>query len=109
MVETSGQTFLYDPAGSYPGKGTGDFLDGVSLAQYITYQTSTGSNVQISTLNTTSSQEAAIIQRAMSIGGVIPGLCAGAVSNALGGICGITGSLLPGKLNNQTKQASCPK
>lgn len=109
LVETPGQpSFLYDPAGSYPGKGSGDFLSGVSLSQYITHQVNTGSRVETAVLNTTPAQEAAIMNRAMDQGGPIGGLCATYASGALGGVCGISGSMFPGRLNNQARQSSCP-
>ncbi len=108
LVETPGQpSFLYDPAGSYPKTGSGDFTESVTLAQYVAFQKSTGSSVQTTTLNTTHAQEAAIIQRAITQGGAAPGGCASSVSGALGGACGIIGSWLPGILNNQANQSSC--
>lgn len=109
LVETPGQaSFLYDPGGHYPGTGSGNFIDGVTLAQYIAFQEATGSSVRTKVLNTTPAQELGIIQRAENQGGRPPGYCAVGVSGALGGVCGIKGSMFPGILNKQAKKSMCP-
>lgn len=97
-----------NPAGFYPLIGSGDTREDVTLDDYIKYQERTGSRVDITLLNTTVAQETDIRKRIENQGGRAPGFCASGVSDALGGVCGVNGSLFPGTLNSQAKKAKCP-
>lgn len=108
------ETFLYDPAGSYRvenlPRAPGDFFTGdqANLDSYVRYWTGLGNSVSTVTLNTTSEQEQQISQRAIDLGGVSPGLCAAAVSTALGGVCGVQSSSWPPTLIRNASNARCP-
>jgi RHS repeat-associated protein len=113
-VETPGQQpFLYDPAGSYHAggepRGSGGFFEGsqANLQNYIKYQESLGSTVELVQIPTTPTQEAAIKERAMDIGDPRGFSCASAVSQALGGACRIPGSFFPGILRKQAQGGQC--
>lgn len=113
-VNTPGQSaFLYDPAGSYQPsgepRGTGGFFEGsqASLQNYIRYQESLGSTVELVKIPTTPTQEQAIKDRAIDIGDPRGFSCASAVSQALGGVCQIPGSSFPGNLRRQAQGAQC--
>jgi len=114
FISTPGQTpFLYDPAGTFspegPGtRGSGGYFEGPLLPDYVIYQTSQGSTVQIVPLVTTAAQEAEIIKNAIKIEDPRGLNCANAVSTAIGGICGINHTNLPGTLYKEAKGASCP-
>lgn len=116
FIRTPGKPdFLYDPAGSYDPireRGTGGFFDGgteANLKNYIDYQKKTGSEVYTVTLPTTPEQEEAIKERAMEIGDPRGFSCAISVSTALGGVCGISQTKLPGRLFSKAKEANCAK
>jgi RHS repeat-associated protein len=113
-VNTPGQPpFLYDPAGSYQPngepRGTGGFFEGnqANLQDYVKYQESTGSTVEVVKIPTTPAQEQGIKERAMDIGDPRGFSCASAVSQALGGACGISESLFPGSLRRKAERAQC--
>jgi RHS repeat-associated protein len=113
-VATPGQPqFLYDPAGSYQPGGVprpeAGFFEGRSahLDSYVRFHQSTGSRVELTRLNTTPAQEAAIKARAIEIGDPRGFSCARSVSDALRGVCGIGGSGFPGRLNRQGQEAQC--
>lgn len=100
LITNPGQaSFLYDPAGSYKGPA--------NLNSYINYHQSTGSRVSTTSLNTTSGQESQIINRILNSPSAGPLGCAGAVSSALGGACGIPGSPFPGRLEDQARNSTC--
>ena len=113
FISTPGQTpFLYDPAGSFspdgPGtRGSGGYFEGPLLPDYVLYQTSLGSTVQIVPLDTTVAQEAEIIKNAIEIEDPRGFNCANAVSTAIGGACGIKHTNLPGTLYSEAKGSSC--
>jgi hypothetical protein len=81
---------IYDPSGSYLDSNRGDggvFYDqDASLGNYLSYQMTDGSNVQIYTFNTTAAEEEAIAKRAEGIGDPRGLNCAASVSQALNGI-----------------------
>jgi RHS repeat-associated protein len=113
FISRPGSTnFLYDPGGGYnPGgtRGSGGFFEGTeaNLGAYLLYQQSLGSRTSVSVLNTTAAQEASIRDRAIDTGDPGAFLCAAGVSGALGGVCGIGGSLFPGRLADQAAGAVC--
>ena len=114
-IDSNGRKpFLYDPAGSYQPtngepRGSGDFFEGgkMSLSDYIKYHTENGDTVSIYPIPTTASQERDIIERAIEQGGAGPFGCAGAVSGALGGVCGVESSAWPGQLYDNATKARC--
>lgn len=81
---------IYDPSGSYlnntRGEGGVFFEQDASLGNYVAYQLTDGSNVQIYTFNTTAAEEEAIAKRAEGIGDPRGLNCASSVSHALNGI-----------------------
>jgi RHS repeat-associated protein len=96
-IQSPSINFLYDPAGSYgePGRGSGDFLENVSLNDYVKYQKGTGSDVELFRFNTTPEEEKEIENRLIGNGGddldrpylsVAPPFCAVNVTNAIRGI-----------------------
>lgn len=106
--------FLYDPAGSYQPtsgeqRGSGDFFEGndASISDYINYHTGNGDTVNIYPIPTSPDQEREIIDRAIRQGGAPPFGCAGAVSGALGGVCGVESSGWPGRLFDNASKAQC--
>jgi RHS repeat-associated protein len=108
------EAFLYDPAGSYnPGNTRGEdgtfYGASANLANYINYQTSTGSVVQTITLGTTMQEEEAIEARASTIEDPRGFSCAASVSAAIDGVCGISQTRLPGNLYYSAKKSSCNK
>ncbi|MBQ0752639.1 MAG: thrombospondin type 3 repeat-containing protein [Gammaproteobacteria bacterium] len=109
LHQESKGNFLYDPAGSYPDatRGSGDFMEGVSLSDYIKYHESVGSTVETTTLATTAAEDQAIQDRAIEKGGGMGGTCSLLTSGALGGVKGIpTGVFFPGTLAGHAKNAS---
>jgi len=113
FISTTGKTpFLYDPAGTFspdgPGtRGSRGYFEGPLLPAYVLYQQSLGSTVQITALNTTAAQEAAIVNNAIGIGDPRGFNCANAVSTAIGRACGVNHTDLPGTLNNEAQGSSC--
>lgn len=109
-----GQPVLYDPAGipnSGEPRGSGDVFSGAdaNLSDYRNYHEAAGDTVEAIQLPTTPEQEAAIAKRAEEIGGATPGLCASAPSSAIGGVCGISPSFLPGSLGSEAKRQNAHK
>jgi RHS repeat-associated protein len=101
--------FLYDPAGSYQNstRGTGGFFEGPLLPDYVLYQLSTGSRVEITPLNTSAAEEQSIIQSAIDLGDPRGLSCASSVSAVLGGACGIGTTSFPGTLYSRAQGSSC--
>jgi hypothetical protein len=113
-IETPGQpNFLYDPAGSYQPTTRGE--DGIfegkdaNLQDYINYQRSTGSKVEVVKIPTTPEQEALIRQRAEEIGDPRGFSCATSVSAAISGVCRMKPTWRPGVLYDEAKNAKCGK
>jgi hypothetical protein len=90
-------------------RGSGDFFEGTdaNLDAFIQYHKKISDSVVVTEIPITLEQERQIKQRAIDIGGKRPFLCAFGVSQALGGVCGIKPSALPGKLANNAKGAQC--
>lgn len=88
--QSTGGPEIYDPSGSYLNNTRGEggvFYDqDASLGDYLAYQMTDGSNVQIYTFNTTASEEEAIAKKAESLGDPRGLNCASSVSRALNGI-----------------------
>jgi len=108
-LHTSNNNFLYDPAGGFPHSemGSGDFVEGVSLAEYVNYHLEKGSTIELAFLPTSTAQELNIQDRAIEQGGAIGGFCTVATSNALGGVFGIPqGVYFPGNLANSAREAA---
>lgn len=103
---------LYDPGGSYRNgeRGSSDILllSDEGFKDYIRYHEKTGSVVQTK-IATTPSQEDVIVKRAEKIGRSGFMGCAGAVSLALKGICGISEASTPDGLRRQAEGAKCGK
>jgi hypothetical protein len=114
-IQTPGEPpFIYDPAGSYvppsgQPRGSGDFFESAdaSLGALIQHYKKNSDSVVVTEIPTTLEQERQIKQHAINIGGKQPFFCAVGVSQALGGVCGIKPSALPGKLANNAKGAQC--
>jgi hypothetical protein len=109
-----GQPALYDPAGSYTPnsgepRGTGDILyrPDADLNDYRRYHENAGDTVETTRLPTTPQEEADIIRNAEEIGGAGAFRCTIAASGALGGLCGIPTSFLPGSLADDAAGAEC--
>ena len=81
---------LYDPAGSYPNpnRGSGDALSGpdANLSKYLDFRRQDGPKVSMYTFNTSSSDEATIIQNIDNVGGCSTLLCSTCVGNTLRGV-----------------------
>ena len=112
ISRTGKDNFLYDPAGSYDLDHTrgedGIFTDkNANLAEYVKYQKSTGSIVEVVKLDTTKEQEAATEAKADEIGDPRGFSCAASVSESLAGTCGISQTRFPGSLARQAKNSSC--
>jgi len=105
-TQRGGKTFLYDPAGSYSPtnevRGSSDIFESTSLADYVSYQESTGSEVSLVTLDTTEKQENNIQSNADKQGGGVPGSCSIDVSSTLKDL-GIGTSRLPGNVEDEVK------
>lgn len=104
--------FLYDPAGSYnPGgrRGSGGVFSGddASLSSYKKYQESTGSRVELTVIPLSIKQEERLIGNSEEIGDPRGLWCAGSVSGALSGMCGVGFTVFPGRLNRMAKGAVC--
>lgn len=105
-----GQPALYDPApNSGEPRGTGDLFYGpdADLNDYRRYHENAGDTVETTRLPTTPQEEADIIRNAEEIGGANPFECTIAASGALGGLCGIPSSILPGSLADDAAGAEC--
>jgi RHS repeat-associated protein len=107
--------FLYDPAGTVykqpngEPRGTGDFFEGdaANISAYVNAYVNNGDSVHIYPIPTTVEQEQAIRDRAMGADGAWPLTCAGSVSSAVGGTCGVESSAVPGWLYDNAKKAQC--
>jgi len=106
-TQRNGKKFLYDPAGSYSSKneirGSSDIFENTSLADYVSYQESTGSEVSLVTLDTTEKEESTIQSNADTQGGGVPGSCAIGVSSTLKEL-GVETSRLPGNVEDEVKE-----
>ena len=107
-------SFLYDPAGNFQPqpqgetygpqgsqRGSGGFLEGPLLPEYVLWQQAEGSQVQIVPLNTTAEQEAQIIKNAIDYGDHRGFSCAASVSSVFGEACGIKPTSFPRTLYNE--------
>lgn len=108
-----GKSILYDPSGSYGGatRPTGDtfYDEEANLDKYITYHEASCSKVYLTTIPTTPSQEDEIAARAGTLGGRGSCSCASSVSEALGGVRGISGSMWPGLVHDKAEKAAHAK
>jgi RHS repeat-associated protein len=110
-IESAGEPpFLYDPGGDYrpagEPRGSGGFFEGpqANLQDYINYQKSTGSRVELVRLPTTTAQEDEMRNRAIETEDPGAFWCAWGVSQALGDT--VPGSWYPGVLEEQARNAA---
>ena len=109
-VKGEGGSFLYDPAGGYPGvtpgvssRGSGDMFSGAdaNLGSYIEWQRSSGSLVGAYEIPTTPAEDLQLVLNAEDAGGASPFTCAVMTSSVLQGVGsfqGVNVSATPGAL-----------
>jgi len=110
FVDNGGDPVLFDPGGSFNSgiRGSGDFFSGeeANLNKFVEFQKSDGSKVTQFRFSTTAGEEASIVDRIISGGGVSPGLCAVATSSVLSGVgpfMSFNGSRTPGGIENELR------
>jgi len=116
FIDRNGSNFLYDSSGSYhPPKKCGCELgssrigtniEQIAMTDYVRYHRNAGSSVEIYRFNTSSEEEAEIMNRADEQGGGLGFSCAADTSSVLSGIGpfkSLRTTWFPGNLANQLK------